>query len=99
MSEATPTAGILEVHDKGYGFLRKAERASAPTPNDVFVPPDFIKRSALRDGLMIDRVARANARGPQLTEILKINDLTIEDYKNEVSLEELTTINPSRWIK
>jgi transcription termination factor Rho len=98
MSEQSPAAGILEVHDKGYGFLRKPERGSSPTTNDVFVPPDLIKRNNLRDGLMIDGVSAANGRGPQLVEIGKINDLTVEDYKKVIPFEELTTINPNRWI-
>jgi len=99
MPETTPAAGILEIHDKGYGFLRKAERCSSPTPNDVFVPPDLIKRNALRDGLMINGLSAMNGRGPQLVEIESLNDKTIEQYKKQLPFEELTTINPNRWIK
>ena len=66
MSDSSPVAGILEIHDKGYGFLRKPERGSAPTPQDVFVPPDMIKRNALRDGVQLSGVSISNGRGPQL---------------------------------
>lgn len=99
MSETTPVSGILEVHDKGYGFLRKPEKVTSATPNDVFVPPDAIKRNGLRDGVEIAGLSAMNGRGPQLVELQSLNGKTIEDYKKQIPFEELTTINPNRWIK
>jgi transcription termination factor Rho len=81
MSDSSPVAGILEIHDKGYGFLRRPERGSAPTPQDVFVPPDMIKRNGLRDGVQLAGVS------------------SIDLYRDQLPFEELTTINPNRWIK
>jgi transcription termination factor Rho len=99
MSDSSPVAGILEIHDKGYGFLRRPERGSAPTPQDVFVPPDMIKRNGLRDGVQLSGVSIANGRGPQLVELQQINDRAIDIYRDQLPFEELTTINPNRRIK
>jgi len=99
MSDSSPVAGILEIHDKGYGFLRRPERGSAPTPQDVFVPPDMIKRNALRDGVQLSGISVSNGRGPQLIELQQVNDRAIDLYRDQLPFEELTTINPNRWIK
>jgi len=99
MSDSSPVAGILEIHDKGYGFLRKPERGSAPTPQDVFVPPDMIKRNGLRDGVQLSGVSVANGRGPQLIELQQVNERAVDLYRDQLPFEELTTINPNRWIK
>ena len=99
MSDSSPVAGILEIHDKGYGFLRRPERGSAPTPQDVFVPPDMIKRNGLRDGVQLSGMSIANGRGPQLIELQQVNERAIELYRDQLPFEELTTINPNRWIK
>jgi transcription termination factor Rho len=99
MSDSSPVAGILEIHDKGYGFLRRPERGSAPTPQDVFVPPDMIKRNALRDGVQLSGVSVSNGRGPQLIELQQVNERAIDLYRDQLPFEELTTINPNRWIK
>ena len=99
MSDSSPVAGILEIHDKGYGFLRRPERGSAPTPQDVFVPPDMIKRNGLRDGVQLSGVSIANGRGPQLVELQQVNERSLDIYRDQLPFEELTTINPNRWIK
>jgi transcription termination factor Rho len=98
MSDSSPVAGILEIHDKGYGFLRRPERGSAPTPQDVFVPPDMIKRNALRDGVQLSGVSISNGRGPQLVELQQVNERAIELYRDQLPFEELTTINPNRLV-
>ena len=99
MSDSSPVAGILEIHDKGYGFLRRPERGSAPTPQDVFVPPDMIKRNALRDGVQLSGLSVANGRGPQLIELQQVNERAVDLYRDQIPFEELTTINPNRWLK
>jgi transcription termination factor Rho len=98
MSEITPSTGILEIHDKGYGFLRKPERGGSPTPQDVFVPPDMIKKNGLLSGLELSGVSAMNGRGPQLTELQLINNKPVDSFKQQLRFEDLTTINPNRWI-
>ena len=43
MSDTRNTSqGVLEMHPKGYGFLRNPSRHYAPTPNDAYVPAPMI---------------------------------------------------------
>ena len=43
-------SGYLEISEKGFGFLRTAQNHYHPKPSDIFVTPDTIKRSFLREG-------------------------------------------------
>jgi transcription termination factor Rho len=43
-------SGYLEISEKGFGFLRTSENHFHPKPTDIFVTPDTIKRSFLREG-------------------------------------------------
>ena len=49
----TVASGILEITDKGYGFLRQAKNDYKPTPGDVFVSKDFIRHGGLRTGATV----------------------------------------------
>ena len=43
-------SGFLEISEKGFGFLRTSANHFHPKPTDIFVTPDTIKRSFLREG-------------------------------------------------
>src|SRR6266404_3036988 len=45
--------GYLEISEKGFGFLRTAQNHFHPKPADIFVTPDTIKRSFLREGSLV----------------------------------------------
>ena len=45
--------GVLEITEKGYGFLRQPKNQYRATPGDVFVGKDFVRHGGLRTGLMI----------------------------------------------
>ena len=47
-------SGYLEISEKGFGFLRTAENHFHPKPTDIFVTPDTIKRSFLREGSLVE---------------------------------------------
>ena len=59
----------------------------------------MIKRNALRDGVQLSGVSISNGRGPQLIELQQVNDRAIDLYRDQLPFEELTTINPNRWIQ
>ena len=42
-------SGYLEISEKGFGFLRTAQNHFHPKPTDIFVTPDTIRRSFLRE--------------------------------------------------
>ncbi len=89
-------SGYLEISEKGFGFLRTSENHFHPKPTDIFVTPDTIKRSFLREGSMVECPLQAPHRGssPQLRSVEKVNGMAFEDYTKAVRFENLTTIDP-----
>jgi len=89
-------SGYLEISEKGFGFLRTAAAHFHPKPSDIFVTPDTIKRSFLREGSLVAGPTQPPHRGtsPQLRSVEKVNDMMFEDYTKAVRFENLTSIDP-----
>ena len=96
--EPTFAEGVVEVSDKGFGFLREAKRSYAATQNDIFVTPEVIRQYALRDGVFIKGETRRGPRGIQLFRATEIEGEAPEKYVNIPLFEELTTISPNKRI-
>ena len=102
MSSTTSTSstdhgsGYLEISDKGFGFLRTEANHFHPKPTDIFVTPDTIKRSFLREGSQVVGPTQPPHRGtsPQLKSVEKVNGMLFEDYVKAVRFENLTSIDP-----
>jgi transcription termination factor Rho len=94
-------SGYLEISEKGFGFLRTAQNHFHPKPTDIFVTPDTIRRSFLREGSHVAGPTQPPHRGtsPQLKTVEKINDMTFEEYTKAVRFENLTTIDPIEKFK
>lgn len=90
--------GMLELAPKGFGFLRVPEKKFEQCKKDVFVPPDFIRTHGLRAGVWIHGTSQEGPRGPQLTSIKTINELTPEEAFKLPHFEELKAVNPNRRI-
>jgi transcription termination factor Rho len=91
--------GIVEVSGKGFGFLRDPKRNFAQHPSDIFVTPEVCRRYALRDGMWIRGEIRRGNRGPQLFRLTELEGEDPEQFRNLPRFEELTTLNPNRFIK
>src|SRR5580700_3397469 len=93
-------SGFLEISEKRFGFLRTRENNYHPKPADIFVTPDTIKRSFLREGCLVAGETQPPHRGnsPQLKSVDKVNDLPFADYTKAVRFENLTTIDPIEKI-
>jgi transcription termination factor Rho len=89
-------SGYLEISEKGFGFLRTAAAHFHPKPSDIFVTPDTIKRSFLREGSLVAGPTQPPHRGtsPQLKSVDKVNDMPFEEYTKAVRFENLTSIDP-----
>ena len=94
-------AGYLEISDKGFGFLRSSDHNYQPKPSDIFVTPDTIKRTAIREGALIEGKLQPPHRGtsPQLKEVISVNGIPFEEYGGVMRFENLTTIDPIDKIK
>ena len=101
-SDYTIGSGVLEITDKGYGFLRQSKNGYRATPGDVFVGKDFVRHSGLRTGLTIEgKVAPPTKRkgGPKLEEITKVNGKPVEEYTDIIPFNEMTVVDPHPQLK
>ncbi len=90
-----PAKGVLEVGEKGFGFLRNPAKNFQISPNDIYVSPDVIRRHRLRAGLEIDGKAAPPKKGsPQLVEITTINGQPPEKFQTVRKFDDLTVIQP-----
>lgn len=95
-------SGVLEVTDKGYGFLRQEKNNFSAQPGDVFVGKDFIRFKGFRTGLHIEgKVLPPHKKkgGPKLEEVITINGKPAEEYKDILPFQELTVVDPHPMLK
>jgi len=97
-SPAVESEGIVEISPKGFGFLREKIRGFQQSPKDVFITPEVVRLYGLRDGLMVRCLSKQGIRGPQLIDLLAINDRPPEECAKLPYFEELTAINPNKKL-
>ena len=96
MGPPSECSGFLELSPKGFGFLRKKEMCFRQSTRDVFVLPDTVRHFGLREGMLIEGEACNGPRGPQLTDLFKVNSREPGILKGLPYFEELTAINPQK---
>lgn len=98
---STNGSGYLEISEKGFGFLRTPDQNFSAKPSDVFVTPDTVRRSFLREGSLVEGPVQPPHRGssPQLRYVDKVNGMLFQDYVKAVRFENLTTIDPIEKFK
>jgi len=95
-------SGVLEITDKGYGFLRQAKNNYRATPGDVFVGKDLVRHYGLRTGLMLEGKAVPPTKrkgGPKLEEILTISGKPANEYTDIIPFNEMTVVDPHPQLK
>ncbi|MGA2265837.1 MAG: transcription termination factor Rho [Phycisphaerae bacterium] len=98
----TVQSGVLEITDKGYGFLRQAKNSYRATPGDVFVGKDLVRHYGLRTGLTIEGKAVPPSKrkgGPKLEELLTINGKQASEYTDIVPFNDMTVVDPHPHLK
>jgi transcription termination factor Rho len=88
--------GVLELQEKGYGFLRHAERDFRPTGSDVFVPPGLVAKYRLKMGATLKGHIQPDkkGRGQQLADVTEICGRPAEQYVSLAPFDRLTVIDP-----
>src|SRR6478609_1986989 len=102
IAEQTMTSqGVLELHPKGFGFLRNPSRHYAAQAGDPYVPAPLIQKHSLREGMLIGGTIeppRKGAGGPRLTAVAHIE----QQEPRQVAFrnwDELTPIDPHEQIR
>jgi transcription termination factor Rho len=94
-------SGVLEMHPNGYGFLRNPAANYVRQMTDPFVPGSMIEKYALREGVLVSGMVQAGRKqqGPRLKEILDVDGMPPEKYRDVKPFDSLTPINPEFWLK
>ena len=97
------TSGYLEIHQKGFGFLRNIENNFHADANDCFVPHNIIREFGLRNGNYLegqrDEIAQNDTIKFQLSKINKINGLSPAKFQKITNWKRQVSINPFERIK
>jgi transcription termination factor Rho len=98
--QSITTQGVLELHPKGFGFLRNPARHYSPQAGDPYVPAPLIQKHSLREGMLVGGVVeppRKGASGPRLTAVAHIETQEPRQvaFRN---WDELTPIDPHEQI-
>ena len=93
--------GVLELHPKGYGFLRDPKKNYAAQDTDAFVSSSVIEKHRLREGILIrgEVGPGSKGQGPRLKKIEAIDSRTLEEYQEIKYFGDLTPVNPFERIK
>jgi transcription termination factor Rho len=102
-SQTGTARGVLEIQEKGYGFLRQIERDFRPTGTDVFVPPGLVSKYRLKMGLTLEGPVQPDKKGRslQLGGVTSICGQTPDKYIGLTPFERLTVIDPEEvlWLE
>ncbi|GBD34908.1 Transcription termination factor Rho [bacterium HR36] len=91
--------GILEMHPKGFGFLRQPGRRLEGSTGDVYVPAPLIIKYGLREGMWIaGKLMEGNGVGPRLATVEAIEGQPPELLKRR-DFDKLTPIDPNYWLR
>lgn len=94
-------AGVLEVLQDGFGFLRSPEENYLPGPDDIYVSPAQIKKLSLRTGDTVEgeiRSPKDNERYFALINVNKVNFDAPDSVRHRINFDNLTPLYPTRKI-
>ena len=98
------TFGVLDITDRGAGFLRRREHGYLAASGDIHVNPRLIKEYGLRTG---DEIAgevgrqqgRGRGRNPTLTTIASVNGRPPEELRRRPDFSRLPATHPDQQLK
>ncbi|HPJ71047.1 MAG TPA: transcription termination factor Rho [Candidatus Mcinerneyibacteriales bacterium] len=100
-NEEVSGLGVLEVLSDGYGFLRSEENNYLPSPEDIYVSPNLIRRWRLKTGDTLEgtiRAPRDNEKYFALSDLQKVNDDVPETSVSRKFFDTLTPYYPTEKI-
>jgi transcription termination factor Rho len=93
--------GILELHPKGYGFLRDPARNYKAGSHDIYVGASWLHQYPLRQGVQITGRHETTTSGdaPRLAELIAIEGHAPDQYTGLRTFDERTAVDPHDRIR
>ncbi|MFN7185136.1 MAG: transcription termination factor Rho [Alphaproteobacteria bacterium] len=95
-------AGVIEVLQDGFGFLRYPEANYLAGPDDIYVTPSIVKKLGLRTGDTVEGVLRApkdQERYFAMNVVKSVNFEEPERCRHRVNFDNLTPLYPEKRLK
>ncbi len=94
-----PAQGVLELHPKGYGFLRSPAKSYRPQTDDPYVPAPLVQKQRLRAGMLLAGPLQPGKKGsgPKLAAVEQIDGLAPEGYPRR-DFDSLTPVDPHEQL-
>ena len=94
-------AGVLQLLQDGFGFLRAMESNYLAGPDDIYVSPSQIRKFGLRTGDTVEGPVRAPKEGERyfaLLQVMKINFEEPEKARHKIAFDNLTPLYPDKQL-
>ncbi len=95
------SAGVLDVHGDGYGFLRSPKYNYLSSPDDIYVSPSQIKKFGLMTGDTVSGQIRPPKEGEKFFALLRVERVNFRDpefTRERVMFDNLTPLYPNQKV-
>jgi len=95
------SAGVLDVHGDGYGFLRSPKYNYLSSPDDIYVSPSQIKKFGLMTGDTVSGQIRPPKEGEKFFALLRVERVNFRDpefTRERVMFDNLTPLYPNKKL-
>jgi transcription termination factor Rho len=94
-------AGVLQLLQDGFGFLRAMESNYLPGPDDIYVSPSQIRKFGLRTGDTVEGPVRAPKEGERYFALLQVSKINFEEpekARHKIAFDNLTPLYPNKQM-
>jgi len=94
-------AGVLQLLQDGFGFLRAMESNYLPGPDDIYVSPNQIRKFGLRTGDTVEGPVRAPKEGERYFALLQVSKINFEEpdkSRHKIAFDNLTPLYPNKQL-
>ena len=94
-------AGVLQLLQDGFGFLRAMESNYLPGPDDIYVSPSQIRKFGLRTGDTVEGPVRAPKDGERYFALLQVSKINFEEpekVRHKIAFDNLTPLYPDKQM-
>ena len=94
-------AGVLQLLQDGFGFLRAMGSNYLPGPDDIYVSPSQIRKFGLRTGDTVEGPVRAPKEGERYFALLQVSKINFEEpekSRHKIAFDNLTPLYPDKQL-